>query len=283
MHSWEFFVEDDANEPWDQPEKHLDTDRLELLVRQREVDHTDLEMALALGQLAHQEFEAFGTHGGTSISGEDSALVMRALRAVLRRIGITTFDPPFRDFDTFYKFWRSNGGYGSWQARRDMLDSDFEPLRKLLDEREADAIESTLATPISPHKALGWPGVDEELFELRRHFESAVTEQDYSNVGNDAVAVLEALSRTVYDHTLHGTPGTPEPPIGNTKDRLDAFIVYSVAGAENARLRKLARAAIELAQETKHRRSGDRRSAGIAADAVILVANILRRIDPSQN
>jgi hypothetical protein len=36
---------------------------------------------------------------------------------------------------------------------------------------------------------------------------------------------------------------------------------------------------IEMAQEVKHRSTRNRREAGIAADSVILLANILRRLD----
>lgn len=44
-------------------------------------------------------------------------------------------------------------------------------------------------------------------------------------------------------------------------------------------MRKLARAAIELAEAVKHGRTPDRTKAGVAADAVILLANVLRRLD----
>jgi hypothetical protein len=198
---------------------------------------------------------------------------------VLRRLGVGTFDPPYRDFNTFTKYWKTQGASGSWQARRDLLDADFEPLHKVLDEREAGSIESNLATAISPHKVTGWPRVDEELSELRRHFETASTRQDYSNVGNDVVAVLEALSATVYDHALHGNTDEPEPPVANTKTRLDRYIEAALPGRTNAELRKLARASVELAQAVKHRRETvTRMEAGLAADAIILLSNMLRRI-----
>jgi hypothetical protein len=52
-----------------------------------------------------------------------------------------------------------------------------------------------------------------------------------------------------------------------------------VPGSENATLRKLARSTIEYAQHVKHSGTPTRREAGIAADAVIQLANILRRLD----
>ena len=282
MRPWDFFTAPEREFPWDDAQPAvLDVARLEKLVGDFESEHSDLEIAIALSRLTHQEYEAYGTDGKTTVTEDDSEILLRSLRAVLRRLAIP-FDPPFRDFLTFRRYWNGHEAHGSWQARRMILGGFFDPLHKTLDDREAGSLVSTLASPISPAKVVGWPGVDEEIFELRRHFESASSEQDYSNVGNDAVAVIEALSRVVYVHAEHGISGEDEPAIGNTKERLTQFIEKSAAGSGNAALRKLARAAIEFAQETKHRRTGDRRSAGVAADAVILLANILRRLDPKQ-
>lgn len=128
----------------------------------------------------------------------------------------------------------------------------------------------------------GWPRVDEEISELRRHFETASTQQDYSNVGNDCVSLMEALSATVYDHNCHQRSDDAEPPVSSTKIRLERYIEVELVGPDNAELRKLARATIEVAQAVKHRRTTiSRTEAGIAADAVILLANMLPRIQSS--
>lgn len=270
-------------DPWgcdERVERVLDAQLLRSIAQGPLADLSDIEVAVALARFAHEEFEGYGT-GGSDITQDESVLVVRALKAVLTRLGITAFNPPFRDFNTFYKHWRSEGasGPGGWQARRDILDKYFEPLQTLLDEREAGSIASTLAAAISPRKVTGWPRVDEEISELRRHFESASTQQDYSNVGNDCVAILEALSATVYNHSKHQRGEDPEPPVASTKVRLERYVEAELAGSENAELRKLARATIELAQAVKHRRDTvSRIEAGIAADAVILLANMLRRI-----
>jgi len=160
-------------------------------------------------------------------------------------------------------------------------DEQFDDLHALLDARETDSLTGALADPISPRGSTGWQRVEEELNEMRRHFQAARTEQDYSNVGNDAVAALEALSAAAYEHGRHGEPGVDEPPVPNTKARLGRLVDVELPGSESAELRKVVRAAIELAQATKHRRNGDRRSAGMAADAVLLVVNLVRRaIEP---
>ena len=192
---------------------------------------------------------------------------------------ISVFDPPFRDFEGFRTYWKREGmaGSGGWDKRRRCLEEHFEPLHEVLAELEAGSISSTLATAVSPGPLTGWPRVDEEISELRRHFEAASSAQDFSNIGNDCVSMLEALSAVAYDHSVHQLDDDPEPPVANTKTRLDRVIEVDLAG--KTELRRLARASIEAAQAVKHRRkTTTRMEAGISADAVILLAHILRRI-----
>ena len=70
--------------------------------------------------------------------------------------------------------------------------------------------------------------------------------------------------------------------MASTKQRLDRCVETALEGSTNKELRKLARAVIEVAQAVKHRGSPSRTEAGIAADAVIQLANMLRRLDDVQ-
>jgi hypothetical protein len=242
------------------------------------IDLADAEAAVALARLLHDDLEAFGTDGGELLNDEDMREGLLALSSVVERVGLQ-FNPPFRNFKTFRSYWLKNDGYGSWQARRDILSETFDELHDHLADLESRGLASSLANAISPRGRTGWARVDGEIAELRRHFQIARTAQDYRNVGNDCVIVTEALSRTVYRPDQHLREGETEPPISNTKQRLDRFVEEGLPGADNATLRKLTRAAIEVAQAVKHRTTPTRKEAGMAADTVILLANLLRRID----
>ncbi|TCC64758.1 hypothetical protein E0H73_10390 [Kribbella pittospori] len=91
------------------------------------------------------------------------------------------------------------------------------------------------------------------------------------------MALTEALSRQVYDPALHLRPGESEPPAANTKQRLGRYVEVALPG-EHTSIVSLIRAAIELSQRIKHQDAPTRRDAGLAADAVILLANLLRRL-----
>jgi hypothetical protein len=263
------------------PTRALRGDLLEAVRRGPIANHVDAEVAAALASLVHDDLEQFGTGGSGELNEQEMRDALRALKAVVRRLGISDFDPPFRDFKTFYGWWVRKGAKGSYQARRELLASVFDPLHAQLESLEQRALESSLVNPVSPHSRTGWRGVDAEVTELRRHFMSAHTSQDYRNVGLDCVAVTEALSREVYVASRHLREGEAEPPVANTKQRLERFVEDAAPHPSDAALRRLARASIEFAQHVKHSSTPTRRDAGIAADAVIQLANLLRRLDDS--
>lgn len=121
--------------------------------------------------------------------------------------------------------------------------------------------------------------VDEEIRELRRRFQTATTPQDYRALGTNCVGLLEALSKIVYDPAKHLRAGETPPSVQQSKMRIERYIETELPGAANEDIRGLARKSIELAHHVKHSGSSTRREAGIAADAVILLANILKRLE----
>jgi hypothetical protein len=250
------------------PTRQVDHELLVALRRRPVGESDETEAAVALARLVHDELEAFGTDGNPQLSEGEIRDALLALRAVAKRVGLGEIDIPFR-----------NDGYGSWQARRDMLNAIFDPLHDRLIDIESGNLESSLAQPVSPRGRTGWAKVDEELSEMRRHFEIAQSVQDYRNVGNDVVTITEALSRRVYDPAKHLREGEVEPAVGKTKQRLERFVEDALPGSDSTAARRLVRASIEMAQEVKHSDTPSRREAGLAADAVILLANLLRRLD----
>lgn len=240
----------------------------------------DIVVAVPLARLVHDDLEGYGTDGRTELTATGIRTAISALRATVDRLGIQGFDPPFRDFDTFRSHWKKVGasGSGGWQARRDILSELFDPLHDQLDAIQAAALQATLAMPVTSRTQTGWPLVDQEVRELRRHFQNAKTIQEYSDVGNRCVRLIEAVSAVAYDPADHLRPGETEPPVQKTKMRLDRVVEDALPGPDNAPFRQLARAAVEAAQSVKHSHTPDRTEAGIVADAAILAANIFRRL-----
>jgi hypothetical protein len=256
--------------------RRLNTDLLDDFRRGAVYEYSDLEVAIALVRLAHEELEAYGTVGTQRLNNDEIDLVLKALRATLRRLNLPFPDLPFRNFSTFKSYWLQKGMSGSWAKRRDYLEGIFGPLLGRLEELEDWDFSSRLARPISPRGRLDWPDVDEEIRELRRRFEAATTQQDYRAIGVGCIGVLEALGSVVYEPAVHLRDGEEVPPRDKTKQRIGRFA--ETALPDDAELRRVVNAAIELAQKVKHNPTPTRQQAGIAADSVIMLANILRRL-----
>lgn len=271
MRATDFWIEDKSGGDT------LDIDLVRRLRTGPVAEYTDVEAAIALAQLLSEQFTIYGTSGGQDLTDDDSREAMRTLAALTRRLGVA-WKPEWRDFDSFRAYWGTHGGYGSWAVRRTMVSELFDPLVEALEEREDATLRDELVTPVSPRGRTGWEKVDVEVAELRRHFHTAQSPQDYRNIGNDLVTVLEALSEAAYDRGRHLFKGEIEPPLAQTKNRLTRIIEVDGTREGSAELVKLAKATIELAQAVKHNPSGSRTRAGIAADAVIQLVNMVRRL-----
>lgn len=278
----DFFIEvPDSGNAWAAPEGTktvLDADLMLQLASGTVADDEYLETAVSLTRLVRREYEWYGTAGeNVVISDDESRDVLRTLRQVLQRQGIE-FKPPWRDFSSFRGYWMTEGGYGSWQARRDIIETWFRPVQDVLADAEDRSFVGELTGGISPHKELGWSDVDDHIAQLRHRFRSASTAVDYKDVGNRCVGVLEALSAHVYDPAIHCPPGQKAPPTDKTDVRIGAFIDQRLPGKSNEELRGLVKKASALSHKMKHSGRADRTTTGVAADAVILLANILRRL-----
>lgn len=236
-----------------------------------------VETAIALTQLVRGQYQAYGTDRSQQLDDVESREAIRSLRAVLRRLSVA-FDPPWSDFPSFRTYWLAHEGRDSWQARRDMLAEQFEPVLEALERAQDQAFVNELTRGVSPRKELGWPLVDDQIEQLRHRFATASTPVDYKDVGNRCVGVLEALSALVYEPDLDCPAGAQPPPADKTDLRIGAYIDRRLPGSANEELRGLVKKTSALSHKMKHSPRADRTATGIAADAVILLANILRRL-----
>lgn len=133
--SEDLFESDPSSGGWGVARRRL---RLRLLdeLRQGECNSvTDLDAAVALAQLLHSDFMAFGTSGGERLDDSDIRAALRTMRALARRLGLP-FAVPWQDFTSFKAYWIAHDGFGSWAARREMVANAFDPLLALLYARQ---------------------------------------------------------------------------------------------------------------------------------------------------
>jgi hypothetical protein len=279
--------EDDFFVDWDADsntflQKRLRDDLLRQIINGPLPGVPEIELCDVLVQLTRTEFTAYGMGMKQRITDADSRLLVRACRAACARAGLTFPNLPFQDLEGFREYWIDEGMSGTYPKRKRYLEIMFEPIEEEILTRSLRSWRDVLVTPVSPRSGTGWEAIDAEICELRERFAVARTAQDHCAVGAACVRVLENLGEVVFDPAVHLTAGAPTPTRAQTKACFEAVIAHAIPGPENDNLRKLARAAIEQAQEVKHRRTPSRRDAGIAADSVIYLANLLRRLVDQQ-
>lgn len=80
--------------------------------------HPDLDVAVALTRLLHEDFVARGTRHDERMNDEEVVLAVKAHRAVLERLGLEPPQLPFRHHSGFYDYWRKNDMSGAAAGRR---------------------------------------------------------------------------------------------------------------------------------------------------------------------
>ncbi|MFN8190986.1 MAG: abortive infection family protein [Nocardioidaceae bacterium] len=135
MDSSEFFTTEKDTSPWGTSETtQLHTGLLDQLAAAPSSIWSDLEVAKALTELTHDEYQKYGTNG-SELDNAEARKLLTTLKAVLARIGMRSVEFGFRDFESFRSYWNRKGasGAGGWQARRDLLTDLFNPIHDRLE------------------------------------------------------------------------------------------------------------------------------------------------------
>jgi hypothetical protein len=274
----DFFAEETSSDGW--TTSAFNREVAEAVIKGDLAGVSDVEMAEATLGLLQSELENFANGGTNRVSDDhDIELVIRAGRMACKRAGVDFPGLPFRNLSTWSAYWRREGltGGGSWAARRERLDELFSPARAAIEGLQLRALDDSLAYAVSPWGRTGWRAVDVEIQGLRARFETARSSQDYSAVGIACVRVLESIGEAAFNPLIHLKNGESYLPRDKTKERLGRVIEGALSGADAEDLRRVVNATVSLAHRVKHRSTPTRRDAGMAADAAILLANLVRR------
>lgn len=266
----------------------LKTDFINELAKSPRHDIDELEIAKVLLSLIRDELISYGTDGGgMRLNDETLKIVLRAAKIILKRNGLPEFLLQFRDFSGFGDYWRKMGmsGGGSWSIRRAYIQDIFNPIIDVIEDRQDEAYFTQISTPISEIQAIGdWSRIKDEITQLRNRYATAKTPQDFSAVGTACVRIIEGVSRVAYKQDIHGDLNdTSEPPVDKTNIRIGRVIEVGLEGRKNAELRSLAKSSSEVAHKVKHATTPNALQAGLASDAVILLASIIQRIEQARS
>ncbi|HSX31479.1 MAG TPA: hypothetical protein VLE99_06190 [Candidatus Saccharimonadales bacterium] len=271
--------------------KRLNAPLLEELMRSPHISYGDFEVCEMLLGLVSDSLLRHGT-GGTWGARSDFKLsldaeletAIRCLIVIASRLGFQAPQFEFRNFLQFEASLKKKhiSSTNGWERQRDYVNQVLMPLTTDLDSYKDKLYIQHLSQPAEPGALAGWPQIQNEIAQLRLKFVAASTEQDYNAIGTVCVRIIEGISRTAYNTTVHLRQGESEPPVNQTDNRIGRVIEVGLAGSANLELKHLAKSASAAAHRVKHKNTPTRLQAGIAADATILLTSIVSRIVMSE-
>lgn len=107
---------------------------------------------------------------------------------------------------------------------------------------------------------------------------SAVTEEEFQEIGLLCREALITLSQAVYDSDKHPPTDGQDPSNTDAKRMLDAFLVVELAGPEHKHARTQVRSAWDLAVQLQHRRTADAKAARLCLSATDAVVSLVRSV-----
>ena len=197
----------------------------------------------------------------------------RKLKQGLDHYGIA---PPFKWSSLWDWYGYYSGKLGSYAERRayinQLADTALEELEKLQTHGKVSDWGDTLETPGAVPE--NWGTINLRLEELKKRVGTATSTDDNQDVGRRSREIIIAAVNLVFRPEMV-PPGDEVPKGADAKNRLEHVMNSLVPGTAHAELRKLLRAALEVAHKVTHSDGVTRVDAFAAAQATVLVVRTL--------
>jgi hypothetical protein len=177
---------------------------------------------------------------------------------------------PWPDLWQWYGHWSTN--LPSYASRRTHIRQLVAPVLEALERQQSGlAVVDPRAVAIPT-----WADLDGRLAGLATELADAASRDDFQDVGRRAREVMIDCARLLADPALV-RDGQAPPKTADAKAWLDLFLAARAAGPTRDELRRLVRAAWDLAQKVTHGDLG-RIDAFAAAQATVLVVRTLQEL-----
>lgn len=144
-------------------------------------------------------------------------------------------------------------------------------------------MKSTEESITTEYEPTGWDRVDRTVYEMKNRLASSSTEEQYQTIGMLGRETIITIAQQVFNRAIHKTEDGIEPSETDAKRMLDAFLGYELSGASNERIRKFAKAAVDMANHLTHDRMATKRDASMCLVSVTAVASLIKLIQENQS
>ena len=208
--------------------------------------------------------------GGPRIEGVNKEYQdrRRRLAGALERRGLE-YPFPWQDLWQWYGYWSVNlPGYATRRAKICELAAPV--IEALERQRSGLSVSDPGSGPLT------WADLDARLAGLSAELDGALSRDDLQDVGRRAREILIDCASLLADPSLVPAGQVP-PKAGDAKAWLELFLAVRAQGGHREELRRLVRAAWDLAQKVTHGNLG-LIEAFAAAQATVLVVRTLQAL-----
>jgi hypothetical protein len=177
---------------------------------------------------------------------------------------------PWQDLPQWHGYWTGKN-LGTWHKRRMAIQERVNPTLETLEQQR-----SGLRVNDPGSGPLTWADLDARVDELIAELDGAVSRDDLQDVGRRSREILIGCAQLLADPSL--VPAGQDPPkAADAKAWLELFLAARASGSHRDELRRLIRAAWDLAQTVTHG-NVERLEAFAAAQATVLIVRTLQAL-----
>lgn len=128
------------------------------------------------------------------------------------------------------------------------------------------------------YQPTGWERVDRSIDEMKSRLEIADTEEQFQAIGMIGRETLISIAQQVFDSEKHTTLDGVETSSTDAKRMLEAFLRYEL-GDSSEKIRKYARASVDLGNQLTHDRGANKRKAALCLISVSSISSMIKTLD----
>ncbi len=177
---------------------------------------------------------------------------------------------PWQDLPQWHGYWTGKN-LRTWHERRVAIQERVDPTLDMLEQQR-----SGLRVSDPGSGALTWADLDARVDELIAELDGSSSRDDLQDVGRRSREILIDCAQLLADPSL--VPAGQAPPkAADAKAWLELFLAARASGSHRDALRRLIRAAWDLAQTVTHGNT-DQVEAFAAAQATVLIVRTLQAL-----
>lgn len=188
----------------------------------------------------------------------------------LERLGLQNPNP-YHDLWDWYGKWSTD--FPTYRERRAYIREMFSSLLQTLEGTEEPEIISVTVD------LTDWERIERSVQEIKTRKSEAKTEEQCQVVGHLCRETIITLAQAVFDPEKHPVLDKTKVSKTDAKRMLEAYIAIEFSGTSNAKLRKYAKATLDLASDLTHKRTATREDVSICTAATLSLINLIGTIE----